>query len=329
MINNKKRTFKHLTLEDRQAIYHMRFTENKKLQEIADFIGKSKSAISMEINRNRVKNKYIPETSHRKYKSILHKKDSYKIDNNPAIYNYIIRRLKDDKWSPDVISAMIKRETNFTISAEAIYNYIYNSDKSKSLELYKLLPQRRFVRLKHGSRRKRITIPARQSIHSRDSIADDKKEVGHFEGDLTFHKGNQSKNIGVIVDKKSQKSFLMLNNSKRKNTVTYGFCDKINSIPKNLRKTIAFDNGKEFVSHVTYRLQGFKTYFCDAYSPWQKGLVEKINSMIHRIFPKKIDINLLTTKKLQQIENILNNMPRKILGYKTPNQVWNEELKNI
>ena len=51
--------------------------------------------------------------------------------------------------------------------------------------------------------------------------------------------------------------------------------------------------------------------------------------MIHRIFPKKLNINLLTTQKLQKIEDILNNMPRKILGYKTPNQVWNEELQNI
>jgi IS30 family transposase len=54
--------------------------------------------------------------------------------------------------------------------------------------------------------------------------------------------------------------------------------------------------------------------------------VEKINSMIHRIFPKKIDINLLTNALLQKIEDILNNMPRKILGYKTPNQVWNDNL---
>jgi IS30 family transposase len=90
----------------------MRYKENKSLQEIADFIGKSKSTISAEISRNKIKNKYIPEISHQKYKAILHKKDSYKIDNNPAIYNYIIRRLKDDKWSPDVISAMIKREIN-------------------------------------------------------------------------------------------------------------------------------------------------------------------------------------------------------------------------
>jgi IS30 family transposase len=72
------------------------------------------------------------------------------------------------------------------------------------------------------------------------------------------------------------------------------------------------------ILHIDYR---FKTYFCDAYSPWQKGLVEKINSMIHRIFPKKLNINLLTKDLLKKIENILNNMPRKILGYKTPNQV--------
>jgi IS30 family transposase len=87
-----------------------------------------------------------------------------------------------------------KREANFIISAEAVCNYIYNSGKSKSLELYKLLPQKRFSRLKHGSRRKRITIPTRKFIHNRDSIADDKKKVGHFEGYLTFHKRNAKKN---------------------------------------------------------------------------------------------------------------------------------------
>jgi IS30 family transposase len=318
--NIKTRTFKHLTFQDRQIIFHMRFVEKKTLQEIANIVGKSKSTISSEISRNKVKNQYIPNISHKIYKNKLHKKDSYKIDSNPKIYNYILKRLKNDKWSPDVISVMMKQDIGLSISAETIYNYIYNSSKSISLGLYKLLPSRNIIRIKYGSRKKRAAIPNRTSIHKRSPVADERKEIGHFEGDLTFDKGNQSKNIGVIVDKKSQKAFLMINNSKRKNTVTYGFANKINSIPKNLRKTIAFDNGKEFVSHTTYRLQGFKTYFCDAYSPWQKGLVEKINSMIHRIFPKKLNINLLTKDLLKKIENILNNMPRKILGYKTPNQ---------
>lgn len=324
--NIKTKKFKHFSIEDRHIISHMRFTENKKLQDIADTLNRSKSAISMEISRNKAGDQYIPEISNKKYEVRLRQKDSCKIGSNPAIYDYILKRLKNDKWSPDVISAMMKRDIGLSVSAETIYNYIYNSPKSKSLKLYQFLPSRRSLRLKHGSRRRKISIPGRLSIHERDAIANDKLQLGHLEGDLTFHKGNQSKNIGVMVDKKSQKAFLVFNGSKRKNTVAHNLSRKINSIPTNLRRTLTFDNGKEFVSHMAYRLQGFKTYFCDAYSPWQKGLVEKINSMIHRIFPKKLDINLLTDEILQKIEDILNNMPRKILGYKTPNQVWNEGL---
>ena len=73
-----------------------------------------------------------------------------------------LKNLDDEKWLPDVISAMIEKDIGLSISAESIYSYIYNSDKSKSLELYKLLPQRRFIRLKHGSSRTRTTILGRQ-----------------------------------------------------------------------------------------------------------------------------------------------------------------------
>lgn len=86
------------------------------------------------------------------------------------------------------------------------------------------------------------------------------------------------------------------------------------------------DNGKEFVGHVSYRLLGFKTFFCDPYRPRQKALVEKMNSMIHRILPKNIDIITVTQKQLHNVADILNNMPRKIFGYKTPNQIWTENL---
>lgn len=77
-------------------------------------------------------------------------------------------------------------------------------------------------------------------IHERDAAANDKVELGHLEGDLAFHKGNQSKNIGVMVDKKSQKDFLVFNGSKRKNTVAYKLSRKINSIPTHLIKTLIY-----------------------------------------------------------------------------------------
>ena len=124
----------------------------------------------------------------------------------------------------------------------------------------------------------------------------------------------------------SQKIFLVKNSSKKTATVTGGFLLKMRDIPKKARKTLTLDNGKEFIRHVTYRQIGFKTYFCDAYRPRQKALVEKMNSMIHRIIPKNIDIKNITQEVLDNVADILNNLPRKILGYKTPNEVWNKSL---
>ncbi len=83
--NSTSKVVKHITLKDRQIIHHMRFTEKKKLQDIADILQKSKSSISMEIKRNRTVGQYIPETAHNQYKVRLHKKDSYKIESNPII----------------------------------------------------------------------------------------------------------------------------------------------------------------------------------------------------------------------------------------------------
>ncbi len=326
MSNNIKK-FKHLTFKDRQIIHHMRFVEKVSLQKIADFIGKSKSAISYELNSRKEKNKYIPTIAHSKYKKILCKKDGFSIDKNPKALSYLRNKLINHKWGLDVISHKMKEDIGFSISTESLYSYIYNSDTSRKLELYKYLPRKRQNRLKQGSRKKRVIIPNRVSISKRDKIAEEKIDIGHFEVDLTFHKNNRSANISAMIDKASQKVILCFNRNKTSNTVCCGLLTRISKIPKFFRKTMTFDNGGEFANHINYHLKGFKTYFCNAYSPWQKGLVEKINSMIHRIFPKDRDITKLTKKKLQKIENLLNNMPRKILGYKTPNQVWNEKLK--
>ena len=176
---------------------------------------------------------------------------------------------------------------------------------------------------------KRTIIPNRTSIHERTPIANQKVELGHFEVDLTFHKGNRSKNIGVIVDKVSQRVMLVMNRCKKTLTVTTGFLAKMKFIPRKLRRTLTFDNGKEFVGHTAYRLIGFDTFFCDVYRPRQKALVEKMNSMIHRILPKNIDINTITQEILDNVAEILNNMPRRVFGYKTPNEIWTQKSNNM
>jgi IS30 family transposase len=329
MTIKKRKDFKHLTKKERYIIYEMR-SNRKTLQEIGDYIGRSKSTISTELKRNKKSEKYMPCDAHDQYKKRLHKSDIYKIDQYPELYKYIIDSLQNKKWAPDAISGRIRLENDLqNISTETIYNYIYNSPKSLELKLYQYLPRKQPKRIKHGIRirkRNKVIIKNKVSVHDRSYVAKEKTEIGHYEGDLTFHTGNQSKNIGAIVDMASQKIFLTLNKCKSSLTVITGFAKRIKSIPKELRKSLTIDNGTEFAQHTILNLIGIKTYFCDPYSPNQKPLIEKMNSMIHRIFPKNIDINILTKNKLMKIENILNNMPRKILNYKTPNEVWNEYL---
>ena len=103
-------------------------------------------------------------------------------------------------------------------------------------------------------------------------------------------KGNQSRNIGGLVDMRSQKLFLTLNKSKKTSEVIGNMNKKLSKV-EHLIKTVTFDNGKEFTNHGDLLPKSSrKVYFCNAYSPWQKPLIEKINSMIHRVYSKSADI---------------------------------------
>ena len=326
MILNMENKFKHLNINERYKIKEMR-DKGMGISEIAEKLNRSKGAISMEIRRNKYNGDYLPCKAHSIYEERLHKQDGLKIEKDPILKNYIVDKMSNENYSPDVISGRLRLNGKLpNVSTETIYNFIYTSPIAAQLGLHNLLPTKRLKRQERGKRRQRVVIPARTSIHKREEIAKQKIEIGHFEGDLTFHKGNQSANIGCLVDKMSQKIFLTKNSSKKTSTITGGFLLKMKDIPEKARKTLTLDNGKEFVKHVTYRLIGFKTYFCDAYRPRQKALAEKMNSMIHRIIPKHIDINTITQEVLDDVADILNNLPRKILGYKTPNEVWNEKL---
>tara|TARA_B110000211_G_scaffold141595_1_gene161717 strand:- start:32 stop:1003 length:972 start_codon:yes stop_codon:yes gene_type:complete len=321
----KKNSYNHLSKKERYEIKEM-IDKSMGITKIAEILDRSKGAISMEVKRNKEDGKYMPCVAHKKYEERLHKEDELKIEKSPFLQAYIAKGMTIYAWAPDVIAGRLKLDkSEKTVSTESIYRYVYTSPIAIKAGLYRYLPQKKLKRQERGKRVKRVIIPNRTSIHERPAIANHKKEIGHVEVDLTFHKGNQSKNIGVMVDKATQKVFLILNRSKTSLTVTTGFMKKINLIPENLRKTLTMDNGKEFVGHMAYKLMSFNTYFCDAYRPRQKALVEKMNSMIHRILPKNIDINTITQEVLDDVENILNNMPRRIFGYKTPNEIWEEK----
>ena len=224
-----------------------------------------------------------------------------------------------------MIAGRLKRtQTPFFACHEAIYTFVY-SNEGMALGLYKHLIK---ARPKRGSlcgrKVRKEMIKDRVSIHDRPERINQRSEVGHLEGDLTFLKGNKSMKVGVVVDRKTRFSQLILNQSKQTTVVMKGLFNKLAAtLPESMRKSITFDNGLEFARHTLLkRCLGMDTYFCDQSSPWHKGQVEQMNVMLHRYLPKKSVIKDVSAEQIQRIQNKLNNLPRKCLGFKTPAEVF-------
>lgn len=137
-----------------------------------------------------------------------------------------------------------------------------------------------------------------------------------------MHFKKQKHNLITAIERKSR-FLLIVNNPDGK--AAAGVAQKLSqAIAPFAPKSITLDNGLEFAGHQS--LPG-KTYFCDPYSSWQKGSVEHANGRIRRWLPKSYR-GEITQNMLDNIANLLNNKPRKILGWKTPAQVFNRCTSN-
>lgn len=311
--------YNQITLEEREKIYEFLKTDIS-ITKIASEIGRNKSSISREISRNKsIKLGYLPDRANNLAKGRKNRNLS-KIEKNPDLKKYIIDRLTVDKWSPEMISARMRRENlAFRISHETLYEYIYSYPGQKQ-KLYQHLMLARPKRQLKYSRRKR-PVPEIYKIKNRPEQINNRSEFGHFEGDLTFFKGSKNRNISVLVERVSRKTFLIKNNSKASKNVMTKIASQVKKIPA--AKSITFDNGGEFSQFGLLSIHGIQTYFCDPGAPYQKGQVERTNVSLHKFIPKKTDFNNITEEQIQYANDKLNNLPRKCLNFLTPNEAWN------
>jgi IS30 family transposase len=147
---------------------------------------------------------------------------------------------------------------------------------------------------------------------------------GHWEGDLIKGAGGLSA-IGTLVERTSRYIILVRLDGCSAQNILDGFSRRLRSIPDPLRRTLTYDQGSEMALHKTLakRLR-MDVFFCDAYKPWQRGSNENANGIIRRYLPKGIDLSPFTDKNLSDLEFVLNNMPRKILGFRTPQEVFSQ-----
>jgi len=94
-------------------------------------------------------------------------------------------------------------------------------------------------------------------------------------------------------------------------------------LPQSMRRSLTWDRGVEMSNHADLTTAtGIPVYFCDAYSPWQRGSNENTNGLLRQYFPKKTDLSLTSPERRQAIVDQLNQRPRECLVWKTPHEVF-------
>jgi IS30 family transposase len=336
-MNNEKTSNrkKYLNFEDRKLIEKM-IKEWLSLRKIWVVLWRWKSTIWDEIKNNSTfYDWYKAELAHKKFlRNQLLKRNKDKIETNIKLQEYIIFKLKDD-WSPEEISWRLKLFNNdkdldnyiWYVCFETIYKFIYSKNWLKLL-LPKLLRRHKAKRTKWYSRKSKSSeiIKDKVSIHDRPEVINKRKRIGDFESDSVIFP-NQKQVLNVNVDRRTRilrfdlvKDKTAMSSIAVQKRIIYEFEEYWLGI-----FSFTYDNWTENVYHTELHQFWVKTYFCDTYSSWQKWTVENMNMFIRQYLPRNIDLSKLTVQDLHNIQEKLNNRPRKCLNYLSPNEFFYKE----
>jgi IS30 family transposase len=315
----------HLTYEQRYAIECMLKTKRPR-KEIILAIGISESTLSREISRNSKARSY-----NAKYAQMLaderQKEQHVKTKLTQDMLSYIISKIKL-YWSPDQIMGTAREEGVPMLSYVTIYKLI-RKDKQQGGELYKYLRNSgKKYKKRYGSSDKRGQIPDKVPIEERPKEVDLKQRIGDFEIDLIIGKNHKGAQL-TIVDRATSFTLIQTLKTKRASEVSKAIIAALMPY-KAIVKTITNDNGKEFANHkeVAKKLEA-DVYFCNPYASYERGLNEYTNKLIRQFYPKNMELNNIKQKQNLKIMKLLNQRPRKILGYKTPETLFFTKFEKL
>ena len=329
--------YKHLSIEEREKIQAM-IWEKRSIRTIAKALGRSHTTLSREIKRhNSVKpNTYIPRLAQIRAKERTKSRGRKDRLKNEAVRTYVKAKLKMN-WSPEQISGCIKADTGYTISHEAIYQYVYVQvhrngygllkPGCEDLRIYLRRKQRR--RRRKGMRRcQRVLKNKGTSIELRPSVVDQRRRIGDWEGD-TVESCNHKPGVNTLLERKTGLFFITKVKDKTSNATVIAIEKRMKSLPKKVKLTLTLDNGLEnsdwkSIEEKTY----LKTFFAHPYSSHERGANENANGLLREYFPKGTDFATISDEEISRVEYLLNTRPRKRLGWKTPLQVMIGALRD-
>lgn len=316
----------HITDKQRYAISEM-LKQGYTQIEIAKVIGKDKSVVSREINRNkdRRNGEYRYELAVRKSRMRQRYKSKPR-KFTEEIKNYVTMGIKDD-LSPEQIVGLAKKKGISCVSHERIYQFIWE-DKRQKGELYLHLRRRgRRYRKRGSAKDNRGILSNRVTIDKRPEIVEQRKRFGDLEVDLIIGK-NHKQAILTINDRASGMLKMKKVKSKDAGEVANAINESLEDWLPYLH-TITSDNGKEFAKHkYVAETLNIDFYFALPYHPWERGSNENLNGLIRQYFPKGTDFEGIDDQRIKEIEMKLNSRPRKRFNFETPLEVMDNLLFN-
>jgi transposase, IS30 family len=314
----------HLRLEERERVAALK-AEGLSLRGIARALGRAASTISRELRRNALpRGGYLPVHAEGCY---LERRQRPAVLERDAGLGRFVRERLSEGWTPEQIAGWLKRGEERglrPVSCETVYAFVHRAGQ-KAEKLWKLLPRGRAKRGRTRARQPRSTIAGRRSIHDRPEAVAERREAGHWEGDLLICKRTRP----VLVLKERETRFVLaarLAGKSAAETVAIMMA-VFRRLDPRLRASITFDNDTAFARHgLLASACAMTTWFCDAYASWQKGAVENANGRLRRDLPRDLDLDALSDAELQEIVLSHNLTPRKCLGFLTPVQALLAEL---
>jgi len=293
-------------------------------QRIADLLGIHQSTVSRELSRNTGLKGYRHKQAQEK--ADLRRSATHIPSKMTGEVVTLIDRKLGEKWSPEQISGWLLDTQNLSLSHESVYRHVW-ADKQGGGTLYKHLRRRGKKYQWRGSNGKtsRGQIKNRVSIDDRPAVVDEKIEVGHWEIDTMIGKG-QSGALVTIVERVTRFTVSKQVKGKSAKAVTAATLTLLTPF-KNLVRTITSDNGKEFARHETIAAElDCQFYFAHPYHSWERGLNENTNGLLRQYFPKSTDFKCVRNQEVVAAVNQLNQRPRKVLAFKTPFDLMEQQM---
>jgi len=309
-----------LTVSDREQIAQFR-SQGLSRAEIGRRLGRHRSTIGRELTRNSDGASYGASSA--QHKALARRKHRPRKLDDERLNSYVRSGLVW-RWSPEQIAGRsrrhFRRQPRRWLSHSTIYRWIASHPLRRHWQSF----------LRFGRRGRqpetRGKLPAQAEIAGRPAVVDQRRRFGDWEGDTIVGKQRRG-GLVTLVERKSGFALVGKVQRLKARNVTRATTRQFALLPRGLRRTATFDNGKEFAGHERItRATGIDIYFARPYHAWERGSNESFNGLLRQFFPKGTDFTGISPIEVKHVHNLLNDRPRKRLGYRTPREILGQRF---